>query len=141
MQHQQQLEIQEQLQQDIQEVDEMDGQNQSEEQYCSGEEEELQVPSPIAGTQQIIQNVVVEESEGLDDKQLLAEFMTQQTRCEGPGRFVCNLCRKEFKHLKWLQSHIKSHTNWIKANCKKLPQCEICGKSFRGIFFERNWKL
>jgi hypothetical protein len=24
------------------------------------------------------------------------------------------------------------HINWIKANCKKQPQCEICQKQFRG---------
>ncbi|CAO1441551.1 unnamed protein product [Diamesa serratosioi] len=75
---------------------------------------------------------LVEEADDQDEKQILAEFLQAQTRCEGPGKHICNLCRKEFKHQKWLHSHMKSHINWIKANCKKQPQCELCGKSFRG---------
>lgn len=65
-----------------------------------------------------------ESSENSDDdnKLLLAEFLAQQTHSE-PGRHVCNLCNQEFKHMKWLHSHMKSiHINWIKANCKKQPQ-------------------
>lgn len=44
-----------------------------------------------------------------------AEFVSAQTSCPYPGLFVCNLCRKEFKHSKWLQTHMKSHSNWIKV--------------------------
>jgi hypothetical protein len=67
------------------------------------------------------------------DKQLFAEFLAQQTSTEGPNKHICNLCQGEFKQMKWLESHMKTiHSNWIKANCKKQPQCQICGKSFRG---------
>lgn len=45
-----------------------------------------------------------------------AEFVSAQTSCPYPGLFVCNLCRKEFKHSKWLQTHMKSHSNWIKVS-------------------------
>lgn len=55
-----------------------------------------------------------------EEKQYLAEFMTFQTSCVSPGRHVCNLCHKEFKHTKWLQSHMKSHSNWIKVIVKFL---------------------
>ncbi|CRL05014.1 CLUMA_CG018042, isoform A [Clunio marinus] len=85
-------------------------------------------------TTYIVQTIQEESSENSDsdDKQLLAEFLAQQTHSE-PGKHKCNLCNQEFKHHKWLHSHMKSiHINWIKANCKKQPQCTICGKSFRG---------
>lgn len=86
-------------------------------------------------TTYIVQTIQEEESSensDTDDKQLLAEFLAQQTHSE-PGKHVCNLCNQEFKHKKWLHSHMKSiHINWIKANCKKQPQCSICYKSFRG---------
>lgn len=71
-----------------------------------------------------------ESQSEFDEKQYLAEFMTQTTSAN--NSHSCNLCHKEFKHVKWLQSHMKSHSNWIKANCKKLPECEICGKAFKG---------
>lgn len=81
---------------------------------------------------QTIQEEESSENSDSDDKQLLAEFLAQQTHSE-PGKHVCNLCNQEFKHQKWLNSHMKSiHINWIKANCKKQPQCSICYKSFRG---------
>lgn len=28
---------------------------------------------------------------------------------------ICNLCQNSFKHVKWLQSHMKSHSNWMKV--------------------------
>lgn len=83
---------------------------------------------------QVIEQVQEESSENSDteDKQLLAEFLAQQTNSE-PGRYSCNLCNQEFKHQRWLTSHLKTiHQNWIKANMKKQPQCQKCGKSFRG---------
>ncbi|XP_063696819.1 zinc finger protein SNAI2-like isoform X2 [Culicoides brevitarsis] len=70
------------------------------------------------------------ESEN-EEKQLLAEFMANQTTTKD-NLHICNLCQNSFKHVKWLQSHMKSHSNWMKANCKKLPECKICFKSFRG---------
>lgn len=87
-------------------------------------------------TTYIVQTIQEEESsENSDsdgDKQLLAEFLSQQTHSE-PGKHVCNLCSQEFKHMKWLHSHMKSsHSHWLAANCKKQPQCSICFKSFRG---------
>lgn len=72
------------------------------------------------------------DCESDDEEKQLAEFMTYQTSCPSPGRYVCNLCRKEFSQPKWLQTHMSSHSNWLKANCKKQPECEICHKSFRG---------
>ncbi|XP_055386117.1 zinc finger protein 813 [Condylostylus longicornis] len=74
----------------------------------------------------------VENDEEEADPQYIAEFINSQITCLGPGQYACNLCRKEFKQVKWLQTHMKSHSNWIKANCKKQPQCQICGRSFKG---------
>ncbi|KAG5673778.1 hypothetical protein PVAND_003798 [Polypedilum vanderplanki] len=69
----------------------------------------------------------------IEDKQLFAEFLAAQTHTEGPNKHICNLCQSEFKQMKWLESHMRTiHSNWIKANCKKQPQCQICFKSFRG---------
>lgn len=67
---------------------------------------------------------------------MLADFLRQHAIQRGPSgsKFLCNLCQHEFKNMKWLESHMKSiHSNWIKANCKKQPECEICFKSFRGM--------
>ncbi|KAL7018640.1 hypothetical protein ACKWTF_010841 [Chironomus riparius] len=73
------------------------------------------------------------DQDQVEEKQLLAEFLSQHTISENPNKHVCNLCQQEFKHMKWLEQHMKSiHSNWIKANCKKQPQCNICHKSFRG---------
>lgn len=74
----------------------------------------------------------ITDGESDNEEKQLAEFMTYQTSCPSPGRYVCNLCRKEFSQPKWLQTHMSSHSNWLKANCKKQPECEICHKSFRG---------
>lgn len=69
----------------------------------------------------------------IEDKQMLLEFLSQHTVVEGSNKYICNLCQQEFKHFKWLEAHMKTiHSNWIKANCKKQPQCNICFKSFRG---------
>lgn len=73
----------------------------------------------------------ITDGESDDEEKKLADFMTQQTT-QHDGRFICNLCRKEFSQEKWLQTHMSSHSNWLKANCKKQPECEICHKSFRG---------
>lgn len=74
-----------------------------------------------------------EMDQDVEEKQLLAEFLSQHTASENPNKHVCNLCQQEFKHMKWLEQHMKTiHSNWIKANCKKQPQCNICHKSFRG---------
>lgn len=58
-----------------------------------------------------------DEDDGADSqrKEFMAEFITLQTSCPAPGRHVCNLCHKEFKFSKWLHSHMKSHSNWIKV--------------------------
>lgn len=66
------------------------------------------------------------------DTKLIAEFINQQTTIMNSGRYMCNLCRQEFRQLKGLQNHMHLHSNWIRANCRKLPQCEICHKSFKG---------
>ncbi|ETN67340.1 hypothetical protein AND_000853 [Anopheles darlingi] len=73
-----------------------------------------------------------EESD--EEVKQLEECVTYQSSCPSPspGSYICNLCYKEFSQPKWLQKHMSQHANWIKANCKKQPECEICGKSFRG---------
>lgn len=55
------------------------------------------------------------DKDDLESKEFMAEFITLQTSCPAPGRHVCNLCHKEFKFSKWLHSHMKSHSNWIKV--------------------------
>lgn len=88
-------------------------------------------------TTYIVQTIPEDESSensDSDDKQLLTEFLAQQTHSE-PGKHICNLCNQEFKHQRWLHTHMRSiHINYLKANCKKQPQCQICFKSFRGKF-------
>lgn len=90
------------------------------------EEEEQQEQTEVEET------YYLSDCESDDEEKKLEEFMTHQTSCPSPGRYVCNLCRKEFTQPKWLQTHMSSHSNWLKANCKKQPECEICHKSFRG---------
>lgn len=53
------------------------------------------------------------ESEN-EEKQLLVEFMANQTTTRD-NMHICNLCQNSFKHVKWLQSHMKSHSNWMKV--------------------------
>lgn len=97
--------------------------------------EEITYDDQETETTYIVQTVQDDESSensDSDDKQLLAEFLAQQTHSE-PGKHVCNLCNQEFKHQRWLHTHMRSiHINYLKANCKKQPQCSICFKSFRG---------
>lgn len=59
------------------------------------------------------------DKDDLESKEFMAEFITLQTSCPAPGRHVCNLCHKEFKFSKWLHSHMKSHSNWIKVGLLK----------------------
>ncbi|CAB3246462.1 unnamed protein product [Arctia plantaginis] len=74
------------------------------------------------------------EKDGLnsDEENYLQLVVFQATSTVSPGRHVCNLCHKEFKHPRWLKQHMRSHTNWIKANCKKPPMCPICERTFKG---------
>jgi uncharacterized Zn-finger protein len=96
------------------------------------DENEQEMETTTIYVQQDIEDISEMEQE-VEDKQLLAEFLAQHTHSEGISKHFCNLCRQEFKHMKWLESHMKTiHSNWIKANCKKQPQCPICHKSFRG---------
>ncbi|XP_059054181.1 zinc finger protein 585B-like [Achroia grisella] len=67
-----------------------------------------------------------------DEENYLQLVVFQATSTVTPGRHVCNLCHKEFKHARWLKQHMRSHTNWIKANCKKPPMCPICERTFKG---------
>lgn len=66
-----------------------------------------------------------------DEENYLQMVVFQATSSVGPGRHVCNLCHKEFKHARWLKLHMRSHSNWIKANCKKPPMCPICERTFK----------
>lgn len=58
----------------------------------------------------------VEDSDGPEETDLMAEFISQQTSCPTPGRHVCKLCQKEFKNSKSLYSHMKLHSNWFKVS-------------------------
>lgn len=95
------------------------------------EEIEGEVEAEQEQEQEQEEEFYITDCESDDEEKKLAEFMSQQTTCH-EGRFTCNLCRKEFSQEKWLQTHMSSHSNWLKANCKKQPECEICHKSFRG---------
>lgn len=67
---------------------------------------------------------------------IVAEFVSAQTSCPYPGLFVCNLCRKEFKHSKWLQTHMKSHSNWIKVISRAVHFiCSFLESIFVAFFF------
>lgn len=66
--------------------------------------------------QQETYTLTVSDTEEQEDKEYLAEFISLQTSCPSPGRYICNLCRKEFKHSKWLHTHMKQHSNWIKVH-------------------------
>ncbi|XP_047511481.1 zinc finger protein 436-like isoform X3 [Pieris napi] len=73
------------------------------------------------------------EDEALNsDEENYLQMVVFQSTTTAAGRHVCNLCHKEFKHARWLKQHLKSHTNWIKANCKKPPKCPICDRTFKG---------
>lgn len=78
--------------------------------------------------------IVPKEKDGLnsDEENYIQLVVFQATSTVSPGRHVCNLCHKEFKHPRWLKQHMRSHTNWIKANCKKPPMCPICKRTFKG---------
>lgn len=92
------------------------------------QEQEQELEHELEHTQETIEIHEEELEEGVtytlaisddsdqEDKQYIAEFITLQTSCPSPGRFICNLCHKEFKHNKWLRSHMKQHSNWIKVN-------------------------
>ncbi|KAH8401013.1 hypothetical protein KR009_002427 [Drosophila setifemur] len=90
-----------------------------------------------ANSRQLVQTASVIAAAGADDNyeidaNLVSEFIQQHTSPLGSGRYICHLCSTEFRQFKGLQNHMHSHTNWIRANCKKQPQCEICLKSFKG---------
>lgn len=115
------------------EIQDGDYEHMDEENYICEDMEEV-LEDADESTTYIVETVQEDDSSDnsdTDDK-LLNDFLAQQTHSQ-PGKHVCNLCNQEFKHVKWLNSHMKSiHINWIKANCKKQPQCSICHKSFRG---------
>eukprot|EP00099_Drosophila_melanogaster_P020171 NP_611594.1 uncharacterized protein Dmel_CG10321, isoform A [Drosophila melanogaster] len=90
-----------------------------------------------ANSRQLVQTASVIAAAGADDNyeidaNLVTEFIRQHTSPLGSGRYICHLCSTEFRQFKGLQNHMHSHTNWIRANCKKQPQCQICLKSFKG---------
>ena len=119
-----------QLQEIVQEADEIEIQEY--EDFTCEEMEEVNEDEEDQFVQIVQAEELEEEISDTEDKQQLAEFLAQQTQ-SFPGRHICNLCNQEFKHQKWLHSHFRTiHQNWIKANCKKMPSCHRCGKSFRG---------
>lgn len=107
----------------------IDNEEMVEEEQLEEEEEDVELEAEV---EEVDEEYYITDCETDDEEKQLAEFMTYQTSCPSPGRYVCNLCRKEFSQPKWLQTHMSSHSNWLKANCKKQPECEICHKSFRG---------
>ncbi|CAH2051971.1 unnamed protein product, partial [Iphiclides podalirius] len=68
----------------------------------------------------------------MDEDNYMQLVVFQVTSSVSPGRHVCNLCHKEFKHGRWLKLHMRSHSNWIKANCKQPPMCPVCKRTFKG---------
>ncbi|GBP85638.1 Zinc finger and BTB domain-containing protein 49 [Eumeta japonica] len=72
------------------------------------------------------------QEEQSDDESYLQMVVLQASTTMTAGRHVCNLCHKEFKHARWLKHHMRMHSNWIKANCKKPPMCTICQRTFKG---------
>ncbi|CAG9104390.1 unnamed protein product [Plutella xylostella] len=73
-----------------------------------------------------------DEALNSDEENYLQLVVFQASATVAPGRHVCNLCHKEFKHARWLKQHMRSHSNWIKANCKKPPMCPLCDRTFKG---------
>lgn len=95
-------------------------------------EQEIENNNQQASSSTSMYFITETDTDDVVDKDLYAEFLSQHTVQEG-SKFTCNLCHNEFKNMKILESHMKSvHANWIKANCKKQPKCQICGKTFRG---------
>ncbi|KFB43494.1 AGAP004729-PA-like protein [Anopheles sinensis] len=115
------------------------------------EEEKLEEPDDndcmIADDETVETDEMIEEDGGIDDTEIeyyaqteceetdeeekqigadTTDFVTFQTSCPSPGRYVCNLCHKEFNQPKWLQMHMSSHANWI----KKTFECSMCEKKF-----------
>lgn len=66
----------------------------------------------------------VEISPSDSDEDAEQKFISQQTSCPAPGRYICNLCHREFKYSKWLHGHMKYHSNWIKVR-EWLPLCSF----------------
>lgn len=113
--------------------------NQLVEQPCNHQHSPPTISSKLAAanSRQLVQTASVIAAAGADDNyeidaNLVTEFIKQHTSPLGSGRYICHLCSTEFRQFKGLQNHMHSHTNWIRANCKKQPQCEICLKSFKG---------
>lgn len=113
--------------------------NQLVETPCNHQHSPPTISSKLAASnsRQLVQTASVIAAAGADDNyeidaNLVTEFIRQHTSPLGSGRYICHLCSTEFRQFKGLQNHMHSHTNWIRANCKKQPQCEICLKSFKG---------
>lgn len=58
------------------------------------------------------------ENEELTEKEYLAEFISSQVSMPMPGKYLCNLCQKEFRQYRWMENHLKSHSNWIRVSLK-----------------------
>ncbi|XP_053617085.1 zinc finger protein 135-like isoform X2 [Plodia interpunctella] len=96
--------------------------------------EEVKRPQsePQPQTEQVASNTKGEEALNSDEESYLQLVVFQASSSVTPGRHVCNLCHKEFKNARFLKQHMRSHSNWIKANCKKPPMCPICERTFKG---------
>lgn len=119
-------------------MDDIEIQNYDNEEYaCEDLEEDIEQelePEATTTTYYVEQESFPEGNyEDTIDIKILANFLSQHSIQKGPSKFCCNLCQNEFKSMKWLEAHMKSiHSNFLKANCKKQPTCEVCSKSFRG---------
>ncbi|KAH9645562.1 hypothetical protein HF086_005211 [Spodoptera exigua] len=85
----------------------------------------------FAGTPEQTPTNAPEQETKIEFVEVEKMVLFQATATMPPGRHVCNLCHKEFKHARWLKQHMRSHTNWIKANCKKPHLCPICDRVFK----------
>lgn len=59
---------------------------------------------------------VENDTEEFAEKEYLVEFISSQVSMPMPGKYLCNLCQKEFRQYRWMENHLKSHSNWIRVS-------------------------
>lgn len=58
------------------------------------------------------------DPEEFAEKEYLVEFISSQVSMPMPGKYLCNLCQKEFRQYRWMENHLKSHSNWIRVSSR-----------------------